>query len=345
MQKVLLLLFFFLLNGCALNRVFLADEIDKVYVVKHTSYVKYHRAYFTRTDLKPIRNGKKYLYFYHTKKHDLAILLHPKKQYRLYSLSYPDKKEMILKSRHHTSYRTLLKYLKHQGYHLTTPEKVGYISHVSLRRYKGIKTLLVEVEDYSRLQNLYQKAIRTYDAKKIKSIQAKLPKQFIAPYYKHYHARAKTEQQLQQLQIIATKLRLNTKGETTQHENNNTIKEAVTEATMAEEAVTEKTVTEEKKPKKVKVSEVIEKPKKAAKPYNYYLNKASFNELDTYLSQGSARDDLTYNQYRKLREKRDEEKLLEDGSLEELLEAYKKNNDPRFKTRILLLMKKTQARQ
>ena len=339
MQKVLLLLFFFLLNGCALNRVFLADEIDKVYVVKHTSYVKYHRAYFTRTNLKPIQNGKKYLYFYHAKKHDLAILLHPKGQYRLYSLSYPDKKEMIFNTRHNTRYSTLLKHLKHNGYHLTSPQNVGYVSHVSLRRYKGIKTLLVEVEDYSHLQNIYKEAIRTYDAKKIKSVHTKLPKQLISPYYKHYYARAKTTEQLKQLQIIATKLQFNSAGTAKQTTSHDT-KEAATEVTMTEESVTE-----EKKPKKVEVSEVIEKPKKAAKPYDYYLNKASFNELDTYLSKGSARDDLTYNQYRKLREKRDEEKLLEDGSLEELLAAYKKNNDPRFKTRILLLMKKTQARQ
>ena len=322
MQKILLLLFFFLLNGCSLNNLFLTDEVDKVYVVKHSPYVKYHRAYFTRADLKPMKNGKKYLYLYHAKKKDLAILLHRKNQFRLYSLTYPDKKEIIFNANHKTKYYTILKRLKRKGYRLTSPIKVGYTSNVVQRRYKGIRTLLVEVEDYSRLQKMYKKAIKSYNAKDIENIKTKLPKEFISSYYKQYHKRAKTQKQLEQLQIIAIKLEL--------------------DSAKAVAQTTKEVPEEEKVPKKVKVVKVIKKPRKATKPYSYYLKRASYNELNTYLSRGGAIDHLTYNQYNKLKEKLKEEKLLQDGSLEEVIAAYKKNKDPRYKTRSLLLMKKAQ---
>ena len=335
MQKILLLLFFFLLTGCALNRPFSAAEVDKVYVVKYDSYVKYHRAYFTRTDLKPMQNGKKYLYLYHAKKKDMAILLHRKNQYQLYSLTYPDKKVLIFKT-HKTKDRTILKNLRRKGYHPVSPATIGYTSRVSMQRYKGLKTLLVEVEDYSRLQNMYKKAIKTYDAKNIKSIKTKLPKELISSYYEYYHKRAKTQKQLKQLQIIAEKLHLNSAGtvaQTTREDAKKVIeKEKVQEEKIKEAAV----------PKEVKIVKVIKKPREATKPYSYYLKSASYNELNTYLSKGGARDHLTYNEYNKLKEKLKEEKLLQDGSLEEVIAAYKKNKDPRYKTRSLELMKKAQ---
>lgn len=323
MQKILLLLFLFLLTGCALNRPFSAGEIDKVYVVKHDPYVKYHRAYFTRTNLKPMQNGGKYLYLYHAKKKDLAILLHRKDQFQLYSLTYPEKKEIIFKTGDKTKDRTVLKNLRRKGYRPISSVTAGYTSRVSMQRYKGVKTLLVEVEDYSRLQNMYKKAIRTYNAKAIADIKTKLPKEFISSYYEYYHKRVKTQKQLEQLQIIAEKLQLNSAGTATQ-----TVKED-----------SEK-VKEEKVPKKVNVVKTIKKPKKATKPYSYYLKSASHNELNTYLSKDESRDDLTYNQYNKLKEKLKEEKLLQEGSLEEVIAAYKKNKDPRYKAKSLELMKK-----
>ena len=342
MQKILLLLFFFLLNGCALNSPFLAGEVDKVYVVKHDSYIKHNRAYFTRTDLKPIRNGNKYLYLYRAKDNNLAILLHRKDKYHLYSLSHPDKKEIIFKTRHKTKDRTVLKNLRRKGYRTISPATVGYISHVSMQRYKGVKTLLVEVEDYSRLQNMYKKAIRTYNAKDIKHIKTKLPKELIYSYYKQYHKRAKTQRQLAQLQIIARKLQLNSVGtaaQTTKKDLKKSTEEIIVEETV-EEDIIEEDIIEEKVPEKVTVNKVIKKPKEVTKPYSYYLKSASYAELNTYLSKSETRGDLTYNQYNQLKEKQKEEKLLVDGSLEEVIAAYKKNKDPRYKARSLQLMKK-----
>lgn len=330
MQKILLLLFFFLLKGCTLDSPFLVGEVDKVYVVKHDSYVKYHRAYFTRENIKPIQNGSKYLYLYRAKEKDLAILLHRKNKYQLYSLSYPDKKVLIYKT-HKTKDRTILKNLRRKGYHPVSPATIGYTSRVSMQLYKGLKTLLVEVEDYSRLQNMYKKAIRTYNAQDIKHIKTKLPKELISSYYKQYHKRAKTQKQFEQLQIIAEKLQLSSAGVVAQ-----TTKED------SKKVIEEEKVKKEEVPKKVKVVKVIKKPRKATKPYSYYLESASYSELNTYLSKSESREDLTYNQYNTLKERLKEEKLLVDGSLEDVIAAYKKNKDPRFKTRSLKLMKKVQ---
>jgi len=209
MQKILLLLLFFLLNGCSLNSLLALGEVDKVQVVKYTPYLKHHRAYFTRTHLKPMKNGKKYLYLYNSKQKDLAILFHRKNQYILYSLSKPNKKLFTFIEDRNTRYYHVLKSLKRKGYRLASPDKVGYTSHVGLRRYKGIKTLLVEAKDYTRLKEIYEKAIRTYDAKAVKPIQTILPKPLIYAYYERYRKRAKSKKQLEQLQIIASKLQLN----------------------------------------------------------------------------------------------------------------------------------------
>jgi len=313
-------------------------EVDKVYVVKHDSYVKYHRAYFTREYIKPIQNGSKYLYLYHAKEKDLAILLHRKNKYQLYSFSYPDKKVLIFKT-HKTKDRTILKNLRRKGYHPISPATIGYTSRVSMQLYKGLKTLLVEVEDYSRLQNMYKKAIRTYNAQNIKHIKTKLPKALISSYYKQYHKRAKTQKQLEQLQIIATKLQLNSTAAVVQTTKNDS-EQIVEEEKVIDEKVMEKVM--EKVTEEVKVVKVIKKPRKVTKPYSYYLERASYNELNTYLSKSESREDLTYNQYNTLKERLKEEKLLVDGSLEEVIAAYKKNKDPRYKTRSLELMKKVQ---
>jgi len=325
----------------------LVGEVDKVYVVKYDSYVKHNRAYFTRTNLKPIQNGQKYLYLYRAKDKDLAILLHRKNKYQLYSLSHPDKKVILFKTKAHTKTRTVLKNLRRKGYRPIAPATAGYTSRVSMQRYKSLKTLLVEVEDYCRLQNMYKKAIRTYNANNIKYVNTKLPKELISSYFKQYHKRAKTQRQLAQLQIIARKLQLNSAGtsaQTTKKDLKKSTEEIIAEETVTEETVAEETVKkeiiEEKIPEKVTVNKVINKPKEITKPYSYYLKSASYAELNTYLSKSETRGDLTYNQYNQLKEKQKEEKLLVDGSLEEVIAAYKKNKDPRYKARSLQLMKK-----
>lgn len=307
MPTVVLFLFFFLLSGCALKNPSVSEEIDKVTVVHYTPYTKHHRAYFARTELKIIKDGKKYLYLYHAKEKELGILLHRKNQYMLYNLSKPRHRVLTINVSPKTKYTHVLQSFKRKGFStITSLDTVGYTASVSPRRYKGVKTLLVEIQEYSRLQNLYRQAIKTYNANKIKDIKTKLPKQFVYDYYKRYESRAKTKAQLAQLQIIAQKLQIKTQKEE---------KENVQSEPMDQES------------------------------HTYYLKDASLNELSAYMSQRATRDALSYDQYIILKERKallEEEKLLHEYSLEDLIAAYKVNKNPKYKKRIMTLIKDTQ---
>jgi hypothetical protein len=294
MRTVVLFFFFVLLSGCSLNRLYIPGEINKVTVVEYTPYMKHHRAYFTRTELETINEDQKYLYLYDKKKKHLGLLLHRKNEYILYNLSKPEQAALTLHTGPKTRYTRVLKSFKRQGF---TPVdslySVGVIASVAPRRYKGVKTLLVEVQDYSHLQDLYKDAIRTYNANGIKSIRTKLPKQLIYEYYRRYEKRARTRKQLAQLQIIAQKLQIKTQEEI----------------------------------------------------YTYYLYDADLDTLSAYLSQKETRSSLSTRQYRHLKRRKarlQEEKLFNEGSLEDLITAYKKNKDPKYKERILVLIKEKQ---
>ncbi len=319
MKKALLLSLFLLLNGCSFESILALGEVDKVEVVKKNPSVSHYRAYFTRSQLKPIRKNQKYLYFYNKKKKDLAILLHRYDNYYLYSLYHPKIQTKVM---HGTSYYKIKKTLRKKGYTLSYPTLVGATSKVALRRYKGIKTLLVEVHDYSRLQAKYRQAIKTYDASKIKNLKTKLPHALIASYYDNYLQKAKETQQLEQLKLIAKQLNLNKKENIHSKETEAQIDKEVQDALAKE----------------------IPKPNKEL-AFNYYEKEASFTELDNYLNDKTTKDALSFNQYTQLKQRHailNEAKILKEGSLEELISIYKINKDPKYKKRILQLMKKVQ---
>lgn len=324
MRMMMLFLFLFLLNACSLNTPSLPGEIDKVTVVKYTPYVKHHRVYFTRSELQIIKNNKKYLYLHHTKTNDLGILLHRKNQYIFYNLSNPKQLALAITKNKKTTVAHVLKKFKAKGYNpITDLNSIGYISSVSLKRYKGIKTLLVETRDYSRLQDLYKLAIKTYNADQIKHIKTTLPKPLILDYYKRYEKRATTQIQLTQLKIIAQKLQITNNVITAKKE-----KEAIILSQPLEE------------------ENVILPP--LEKPYDYYLKEAALDELVSYILENATRDRLSNRQYTMLIRKETllrEEKLFNQGSLEELISAYKVNKNPKYKKRIMALIKETKKTQ
>jgi len=309
MYKIILFLLLILLNGCSFNNFLLKGEIDKVSVVKYTPYMKYHRAYFSRDQLKVIKNGKKYLYLYNEKNNDLTILLHRNNYYVLYNLSQPKKEVFTLKVNSRKKYTSALKQFKRMGYKtISSPASKGYVVSESYKRYKGVRTLLIEVKEYTDLQKIYENSIKTYDASKIKNIKTKLPKSLILNYYMRYKKQATTHKQLTQLQIIAKKLQI--KGPSSSSNIN----------------------TSKKEQKKVK-----EDPEEK--------EDASINELSTYNPKNTTKYSLSYSQYRALKQREallQEEKLLNEGSLEELITAYKVNKSPKYKERIMLLMKEKQ---
>ena len=318
MRKILIALSIFLISGCSIDGLIVWGEVNKVQVVKQNAYVKQYRAYFHRTPLQSIRHGKKYLFLYNRKTHDLAILLHPKNRYVLYSFSHPNLVIKIRSDRKHGYYH-MIKVLKQKGYRITSPHAVGYTTHISLRRYKKVKTYLVEVKNYQNLQKLYRKAIRTYDAAKIKKIKTRLPKVLIASYYEKYKAQAVTQKQVKQLHIIAGKLHLNSPASTPEPTpEDNKFQKQPSENTQ-------KGITKEL--------------------YAYYLNNATAYELSNYLSTAEAKRALSFIQYNTLKNRNNqlqEQDLLQNGSLEELITAYKKNKNPRYKAKIMQRIKEIQ---
>ncbi len=324
-QKVLLFLLLLLLNSCSLDSLIALGEVDKVQVVKKNASYAQYRAYFTRTQLKPIKNNQKYLYFYNKKKKDLAILLHRYDNYILYSLYHPEAPHMIFKAQKHAPYTHIKKALKKQGYLLSSPYAVGAISKVGLRKYKGIKTLLIEIKDYSTLQDKYQKAIRSYDASSIAKIKTQLPHVLIDNYFKTYQKKASSEEEREQLEHIVDKLH------TPESKNNNTQEEEI----QVQEALAKEIPEETLAPSTI--------PENA--PFDYYAQEASFHELETYLNDSKAKDNLTFNQYTQLTQRYTvlkDEKMLKEGSLEALISSYKTNKNPKYKKRILELMKEAQ---
>jgi len=322
MKKALLLALFFLLNGCSYESLLALGEVDKVEVVKQNASVSHYRAYFTRTQLKPIKNRQKYLYFYSKKDKDLAILLYKNHSYTLYSLYHPKRSALHFQANKHAPYTHIKKALRKHGYLPSAPHTVGATSKVSLRRYKGIKTLLVEVKDYSHLLAKYKKAIQNYDASSILKTRTLLPSVLIADYFAAFQKKASTEEQKEQLKIIAEKLHLNT----------------------PDIQVPDSQIKEEMQVQEALAKEVPEEIQPAV-PFDYYAQEASYHELDTYLNNPTTKNVLTFNQYTQLTQrhaKLKEEKLLKDGSLETLISAYKTNKNPRYKQRILELMKEVQ---
>ena len=366
MQKILLILFFFLLNGCSLNNLFLQEEVDKVMVVKYTPYMKHHRAYFSRTSLQKIK-GKKYLYLYNRKTNDLAVLLHMYNKYMLHNMSNPEERPFVMYTKPTTTFADVLRGFKQQGFRpIHSLSSIGYTASVSNKRYKGIKTLLIETQEYTRLLSLYKHAIKTYSARKVKNIKTRLPKHLIAAYYNTYKKQAKTNAQKTQLNIIARKLHLppfkmikkikptsllKEKKKTNTIEKvdikNEIEKTPIEEETMDEpEEIVDDPIVIKPTPVEKKEIKILPIPKvRPEKPYTYYLHNASLNELSTYISNKATKNSLSYNQYNMLSKRKillKEERLLKYGTLEELIAAYKINKYPKYKERIMSLMKDKQ---
>lgn len=324
MKKAFFLALILLLNGCSYESFLALGEVDKVELVKKNASVAHYRAYFTRTQLKPIKKRQKYLYFYNKKNKDLAILLYKDHTYTLYSLYHPEKSKISLHAKEQTQYKDIKKALRKQGYLPTYPHAVGATSSVALRKYKGIKTLLVEIKDYHTLQAKYRNAIKHYDASTILHSKTTLPRVLIAEYLSTYQKRATTQAQKIQLQRIAEKLHL----------------QAPTPIVEEEESKVQEALANEI-PEEVKVPASIQE----AISYDYYAQESSYFELDTYLNDPETKNRLTFNQYTNLTKRHaqlKEAELLKEGSLEELIAAYKTTKNPKYKQRILTLMKEAQ---
>jgi len=362
MRKTIAFLFLFLLQGCTFNNPFSPSEIDKVAVVTYTPYMRQHRAFLSRSTLKIIKNNNKYLYLYHTKNNALAVLVQRRNTFFLYTLSNPKEKIYTLMTFRGEKYAYALNHFKSLGYRpLINPATKGFLVTVSHQRYKGIKTLLFDVKDYTRLLRLYKMSIRTYNANTIKNIKTILPKSLILGYYKYYEKKAKYKKQQVALNIIANKLQLKGFVPTKKTTQNTNAKTEVNEKSIQEKQSQKETLknksssswydfhtntTEDAEEKeKIVVKKVIKEKPTLVVPYNYYLHKAPAHELRSYLSKRTTKTALSASRYVALKQREKsmkEEKLLKTGTLEELIAAYKRNHKPKFKQRILSLMREKQ---
>jgi len=297
LKRLLLLSVLFIFTGCSINQLFLSDEIDRVNIVKYTSHTKEHRAYLTREGLLPVKQHKKYLFLYHPKRHHLYMLLRKKHYHLLYNLTVPGREPRKMMQR---STGKLLRSLKRSGYrHPKELEDLGFVVRTGLRRYKGVKTIMVDIKDYRPLKKQYERAIRDYDASKLSGIHTPLPKKMILPYFTHYYNHARTQKQKEELRKIARKLNIG-------------------------------------------ITEKPDEPNLIQPLFPYYLHQASFSELSAYLQMDKSKKELTLAE-RSLLEHRLEDmerkKLLEEASLETLIETYRRNPDPEFKKHILSRIK------
>ena len=315
MFRVVVSVFLLLFGGCSLESLSALNEVDRVELVHRNASMKLYRAYFVRTKLNSVRGHRKYLFFYNSRREELAILLHPGRRYKLYSITRPHRVIVTAGADKRRGYRHIVGILSRKGYHRVSLSKVGFTSRTALRKYKGFKTLMVEVRDYRRLLHRYRKAIRSYDASLLAREKGKLPPALIMPYLHRYEKMAGTPERRAEIALIGSRLKAG--------------------GARVETAALPSPETER-----------VEKRTDAI--YRHYRDDASYEELESYLSGEESKYALSYKERKVLQARRKSlrgEWLLKHGSLEELISAYKSNGDPRYKARIMILMKRAQERE
>ena len=338
-KLILTLTLLFTINNCSVDSLLALGKVNKVKLVKHNRYTKEYRAYFTRDDLRYIKKGRKYLYYYNSRKKDLVILLHPKGEYIAYSITHPPKKVLQLASSRRVGYRYVNRLLKKHRYYQVSPSKYGYKANIYKRIFKGIKTYYLRVIDYNNLIYTYKKAIKSYNYAKVKNIRTKLPLAYIKPYYNRYKNSAKTASQKSQIKQIGIKLGI-IKSQTTKPTKQ-------TIDTKQEEDIqdTQPTPMEEEtiQAKPIEDTKPIEDNKPTGDElFDRYIHTKSYTKLHKFMQTKEAKDKLSYAQFSRLtylEAKLKEQELLKHGSIEELIAEYKKTNNPRYKSRAMELMK------
>ena len=306
-----------LLNSCSLDSLIALSQIDKVQLVKSNAYIKEYRAYFARENLLPIKKGRKFLFYYNKRKKDLAILMHPRGEYIVYSITKSPNKVLNINSSKKKGYRYTNRLLRKYGYKQVNPTNVGYKTSLSRRIFKGHKTYYLRAINYQKLISKYKQAIHTYNYTIIKHIKTKLPVNFISSYFNHYASLASSASQKEQINLIGIKLGL----------RKNRI-----EQTPQNTISTQQIATDDNHTKTTEIS-----------LYNKYSNCQSYAKLHKFLHSNEAKESLSYAEFSRLsfrESKLREQELLANGTIEELIAEYKKTNNPRYKKKAMELMKK-----
>jgi len=331
-KKFFIFISILMLSGCSFDSILALSKINKVQKVRTTRYTQEYRAYFARDDLQYITRRDKFLFYYNKRNQDLAILLHPQGEYIAYSITHTPKKILQVDASPKKRYRYVNYLLKKSGYKRVNPNSVGYQASISRRILKGHKTFYLRAINYQKLLYKYKNAIRTYNASKVANIHHKPPRYLINSYFNRYLKKAKTTKQKQQIKqigyklgILKRKLSKDTNVQThTQKTNNNKTNIKTTQKVATSKTTNNITTTT------------------SNKLFNKYIGCNSYQKLHKFLQTKEAQETLNFTQFSRLsyRESQlQEEELLQNGSIEELIEQYKKTNNPRYKKRAMELMK------
>ena len=375
MSKVLLFISILFLNSCSIYNLQSSSVLNKVTVVTSSLYLKHNQAYFQRNNLIPFSNQKKYRFFYRKKTREMGVLLHRStNRYYFYNLTKSETKPLIIYSKS-SSDKNVYSLLAKRGFYKTnSPEHYGYKLSVNFRKLQGVKTLFIQAYNYRKLQKVYQNAIKNYSAKSLKNIKTKLPKSIIYPYYNKYKKLTEDKEKLFQLGLISKKLfqykiQKNYKINTSKHPKqpikiypdrdiSKTNKESKKSKKLSiikdKEISINKNISPEKEEDLLYADTSAEfMPLKSSLPstaattetnmteskyksFNYYSKQANINILPvTY----AAKENKKISPKKQNNPKSKERNILRDGSLKELISAYKQNKNPLYKQKIMKLIK------
>jgi DNA-binding phage protein len=284
------------LSGCNTSLPWLQNRVvDKVYVVSVDKGVKRFRGYFRRDSLYRFDDGKRTRFLYHPKRHEAALLLHRKDGYYLYPFRLKHAKPVRYGNARTSLSEAMRKFASYGYRHMVQPEANNFIITTGLRRYKGYKTVMVELADYHNLHQHYLDALKRKDfatLMRLPDIPSQLIRETLVRTY-----RSETDPTLRKrLEKVADKLGI-----------------------------------------KLPLSQKND-PKKL---FDYYLRHASSEELRQYLNTTRTNGELDTVSRRALQQRLHQleyERLLKEGNLDRLIEAYRKYKDPRLKARIMELM-------
>lgn len=367
-KKLLVTLLLFSLQGCTWQNFFMQSApFDRMTVVNYEGKVRHSRGYYRRDSLFKFKNNAYYQIFFNTKKRSLHLLLHKASGYFLYTISSSKAKAIYLGNKY-TSYKTIRKKLRKKGFRLLThPYTKGYKLSHAFKKYQGVKTILISLSDYATLLAQYRHAISHYKYSLIEHSHPRLPNIMVKKLYNHYKSTTKTEQEKKAILQIGYKLGFEkkptfTRVNTTQKSENCThpkmaIPQDSTPNIEHKDEIEKKIIEDKQKEEKpeedtVEVCSDTQENKTLLEEtdYHYYLHNASLDTLSTYLDKLSLQGydkSISQGQLHQLLARQSflrEQNLLEHGTLEALIKAYKQTKNKRYKEKILHLMKEKKMR-
>ena len=295
----------FLLGGCQIPDFTAAFKLNTFHIVSYGNDVRHYRAYFLRKNLTFLPNGRRTLLAVHTKTQSPAIVIRRKGYDEVYDMATYRHIAFREKASKHRTLRTLQRFLARRGYRIVNTRNFGVHLTTGPRKYRGYKTWLIDLKDYSRLKRRYLQALRHNPCrlKQLKPIPADLIKK--------------------ELRLAVSK-RLNVSDRTCLYESAKRLH-------ISLPSPQKKPTPDRQNPSfSYYISHASEKELRTL------LHTKTYKTRFSTFQQRALRQRLRQLEH---------DRLLKHGSLEELFAAYKHNKDPRIKQRIMQLLEQRQSNE